>query len=193
MNNTKRKMNLKKRFERDKKGVSLMVSYVLLISIVITVSIVVFVWLMTFTEGVGEKVDCEDGTSIILESYTCNAVGDGEAGLKLVLKNNGLFNIDGIIIAVGETEGSAPTTYLYPDGTVGIAGNYYFKDSSGAGTTLEPGVLKTIEFKNKRLDGAMVNEIFKIQIQPFILDKNEKILCKDAIISQEITNCIIHS
>ena len=73
---------------KNKKAVSLMVSYVILISIVIAVSIGVYAYLKAFVGDVEPAIDCKEETSFIIESYTCS-IGN----LELTLRNNGRFNI----------------------------------------------------------------------------------------------------
>ena len=163
-----------------------MMSYVILISIVIAVSIGVYSYLKTFVGNVEPDIDCETDTSLILDSYTCN-IGN----LGLVFKNNGLFNIYGAVVSVGGYEQMAPTTYLIPQASGGVLEGYYqFSDP------LTPGQTKTADFTNKEYIGNLEKEISYtnikiIQIQPFIIKNNKRINCKNAVITEPITNCQI--
>lgn len=175
---------------RNKKAVSLMVSYVLLVSIAIIIAIGVFVWLRTMS-NIAPSTDCKEGTSLILEDYNCAFGTDG--GIDLSLKNNGYFNIDGVILSVGNDTGIFPVAYLMPDleGIFegNIKGHYFFT------TALSPGEITNANFST--IDGQDMeivdfNNIRIIQIQPFIIETAGKVVCQNAIIKQTIDNCIIN-
>ncbi len=175
---------------RNKKAVSLMVSYVLLVSIAIIVATGVFVWLRTMS-NINPSTDCKEGTSLILENYLCTFGIDG--GIDLYLKNNGYFNIDGVILSAGNDTGIFPVVYLMPEFAVGfennIKGHYFFNK------TLGPGEITSGNFSN--IDGQDMeivdfNNIRIIQIQPFIIENTGKVVCQNAIIKQTIDNCLIN-
>ena len=167
--------------KKNKSGISLMLSYVLLISIAVSLSIAVYAW-MKLASNIAAPADCKEGTSAILSDISCDS---DEGKVTLILKNNGYFNIEGIILAVGNDTEKAPATYLKPEMEMEISeyspGNYFFDVSS----PLKPGETKTVTFFNNQPVGF--NEIKVIQIQPFIRYKErEKIICKNAIIQQDI-------
>ena len=70
---------------KSKLAVSLMVSYVLLVSISIIVGVGVFAWLKIVSNA-EPTVDCKEGTSIVLNSISCNLETER---ITLNLKNNG--------------------------------------------------------------------------------------------------------
>ena len=99
-----------------------MVSYVLLISIALSLSIGVYIWLKSYS-NITPINDCMEGTSIVLEDYSCSG-----GTIDLTLGNNGLFSIDGIIVQASNDEDKEPTTLLPPvDGFP--MGHYYFRES----------------------------------------------------------------
>ena len=167
-----------------------MVSYVILISIVITLSIGVYAWLEVISNP-APALDCKDDTSIILESYECFDGSLGEAGIDLNLENNGRFNIDGIIFAVGDNSQRAPITYLMADNaeTVLTEGHHFFLEP------LKPGETITAKYSNKfkDQDGSInpvsFDEIQVIQLQPFIITEQGKVICQDAVIKQDVQGC----
>jgi len=185
----------------NKSAVSLMISYVLLISIVLALSVGVFTWLKLMAD-VSPQVDCKDDTSLVIMNYKCNpdlGVFDTQEekfntkNLKLDLKNNGRFNIDGVIVTVG-TEDSSPIHYLAPDLKGGrVNGHYYFS------TPLEPQEETSISFINQEYNEKILypttfETINKIEIQPFIIiegDKFERIICKNAIKRIDVKDCTI--
>ena len=158
-----------------------MISYVILISIVVALSIGVFLWLRTLAGNVEPPADCKEGTSIALEDHLC--LGD----IRLNLKNNGRFNIDGIILTVGNDTTKTPTVYLlsYPFENT-LEGHYVFNPS------LKPGESREAKFSANTKNGLVpFDNIAIVQIQPFIIDKNNVIRCTNSVITQEIENCRI--
>jgi len=115
-----------KSIKKKKKAASLLVSYVLLISIVIGISIGVFVWLKYIATDVEPEINCEIGTSVIVESYSCEP-----GSLKLIIKNNGLFNVNGVNVKVSDDVNKEPVTELAPAGVDlpgTLLGHYLFSD-----------------------------------------------------------------
>jgi len=168
---------MKKLAIRNKKAVSLMISYVLLIAIAIGLSIGVYAWLKLIS-NISPAINCKEGTSLILESQNCYP-----GNVEFNLKNNGRFNIDGVVIAVGENPKNTPTTYLTPHPTGGVInGDYIFLSS------LNPGDSAKAIFTNQEIPPKIQN-IRIVQIQPFIIDKNQKIICQNSVIKQEIEPC----
>ena len=164
---------------KDKKAVSLMVSYVILISIAIGLSIAVFVWLKDYA-NINPKIDCKEGTSIMIDDYFC------QSGLiKLTIKNNGLFNVSGFLMHVGNNSLKKPIERLnrYNSPLGGETTGFYTFDPP-----LKPeGITTGLEVKFSFGDLTLIEVI---EIQPFVKDeKNKKIMCEN-VIKQEITNCL---
>jgi len=165
----------KKRGKRNmnKLGVSLMISYVLLIFITVTLSIGVYIWLKDYAV-VDEKTNCKDGTSLIIEKY--NIEEDlGDKKITISVKNNGVFNVDGLLITAGNNSQRVPMELIKAENN--LEGHYYFEPPLG------PGKSKDAEFDISELDLIEI-----IQLQPYILAENQltRIYCEDALIKQEI-------
>ena len=90
----------------NKIGVSEMLSYVLLIAIAITVSVGVYAWAKAMLPTTYGDITCKDETSLILYEYTCDGTG-----IELTLRNNGRFNINGIIFTVTNDSQRNPEYY----------------------------------------------------------------------------------
>ena len=75
----------------NKKGISEMIGYVLLISFAVIMSAIVYIWMKSYVPV--EAIQCPDSVSVMVNNLDC--VG---GNLSLTLKNNGLFNIDGLFI-----------------------------------------------------------------------------------------------
>ncbi len=179
------KRQKKRLSKKNKRAVSLMVSYVLLISIVVMISIGVYAWL----NGLGRfspEIDCEEGTSLVIDEITgCNSGGP----LEFNVRNNGRFNINGVLVGVSDAVDKYPVVYLNPEGTPDEPGFYSFPPASPLKPS-EPDNIKTIKFTNIDSDGNSIGNIYSISIQPFILDKrNRMVLCENAVIIQPVQGC----
>jgi len=84
----KRGINLK-----NKKGLSIIVSYVLLIGISIGLSIIVYTWMKTYIPK--ESLECSDGVSLSISKITYEAANKR---LNITFRNNGRFSVDGFYI-----------------------------------------------------------------------------------------------
>jgi len=82
---------LKKR--KNKRGLSVVIGYVLLITFGIILSVIVYNYLKTYVPS--ETTQCPAGVSIFLKDYNYNC---SSKELNLTLKNNGKFNIEGYFI-----------------------------------------------------------------------------------------------
>jgi len=170
-----------------KKGVSLILSYVILIFIVVGLSVGVFLWMKSYT-NITPKVGCKEETSIVLTNISCYDINrDGNDELVIYFKNNGRFNVSGVFLSVGEDEKKIPKEYLIAD--YNIAPGYYFFPSP-----LKPNEESNAVFLNivKKNNFQQVNlrTIKIVQYQPFILINNQRILCTDSIKKEKIDSCI---
>ncbi|OYT36800.1 hypothetical protein B6U91_00280 [Candidatus Pacearchaeota archaeon ex4484_71] len=76
---------------KNKRGLSVMVSYILLISFALIMAVIVFAYLKTYVPK--SVVSCPDDTSLFIKDFNCS---NGE--LNITLKNNGRFSIGGYFI-----------------------------------------------------------------------------------------------
>jgi hypothetical protein len=79
----------------NKKGISIVIGYVLLIAVSIVMSILVYQWLKTYVPS--ETLECPEGTSVFIKetNYDCiNKI------LTIKLQNNGKFSLAGYFIHV---------------------------------------------------------------------------------------------
>jgi FlaG/FlaF family flagellin (archaellin) len=83
---------------KNKKGLSIVIGYVLLIAISIVMSILVYQWLKTYVPT--ESLKCDDGTNLLIKSVLYNCTN---FMLTVDVKNNGKFSIDGYYIHVSKT------------------------------------------------------------------------------------------
>jgi len=168
---------------KNKQGVSLMISYVLLIFITISLSIGVYIWLKDYAT-ITEKINCKDGTSLTIENYNIERKNDNNNTLNLSIKNNGLFNVSGFLISAGNDSKKIPMQLIwarFPQ-VQAYPGYFDFKGFSGD-QDLGPGQKQNAVFNLGDLDKLEI-----IQIQPYIFKKNniDKIFCEQALIKQVI-------
>jgi hypothetical protein len=96
--NKKRTLNKIRKF--DKKGLSVVIGYVLLMTVSIAMSILVYQWIKTYVPK--DALTCDEGTSIFINSINYNCA---TGILSLTLKNNGRFGIDGYFIYASDKSG----------------------------------------------------------------------------------------
>jgi len=95
----------------SKKGISVMIGYILLVSIVIGMSVIVYQWIKTYVPR--DATDCPDGTSIQIKEVSCTINSTGNYKLYITLKNNGRFNLAGYFIyATASSEQELATSDL---------------------------------------------------------------------------------
>lgn len=79
------------RIKKNKRGISVIIGYLLLITFAVIISTLVYQWLRTYVPK--EALGCPDGVSVSVKEISCS---DGV--LNITLKNNGRFNIGGYFI-----------------------------------------------------------------------------------------------
>lgn len=166
----------------DKKGVSLMVGYVLLLSFALIMGAVVYQWLKTYVPQ--EALQCPDGVSVFVKESSCEIVS-GNYELYLNLTNNGRFSFDGFFIKSTDTpEQQLPTKDIGPfiDTSTGNYAGGIIQIANG----LPPG--ETIE----NIHFTIPNQIFKIEVTPAkyeVLDNKQRLAnCGEARV-QQIIDC----
>lgn len=178
-----------RKIRKTKKGVSEMVSYVILISIAIGLAVSVYAWLK-IVSITPQEPNCNEGTSVIITEYKCytdNSVIN-HPGIEFTIKNNGYFNVSGIVVSVSDDPQREPIYNIIDRQTerLGMTGYYFFAPS------LAPGDEKSVSFSNSinSYTNQYLEKFVKIQIQPFIITSiNKRVFCKDAIIKQDLEGC----
>lgn len=108
---------------RGKNGVSPLIGYVLLIAGVLAVSGIVFSWLTTYVPQ--ESAECPADVSLTIRNVSCaiNLTQDN-IDLRIAIRNNGLFNVDGFFILAAnntnQTLGTIDLIKYLPGGAEGI-------------------------------------------------------------------------
>ena len=130
----------------NKKGISIVIGYVLLIGVSIIMSILVYQWLKTYVPT--EELKCPEGTSIFIKEtvYDCNS-----KTLKITLQNNGKFSLAGYFIHVStnlDTESLATIDLASKLSTGGIrfGKSIIYQDNINELTPNSPNNVKTSSF-----------------------------------------------
>ena len=175
-------MNKIKMNRVNKKGLSEIIAYTLLILIAVSMAGFVYIWLQIQLPK--DKMECPDGVSIAINSYSCR---DSDGVINITFENKGLFNLDGVNVLISNDTNvpSKPITALSKIGTsVQEDGFVYFNPALPSGR-------EYLEVFNY----AQYKTIKQIQVIPFVFsertgedsDSNKLIICKNAIITEKIT------
>lgn len=176
--------------KKNRKGLSIVIGYVLLISISLIMSALVFMWLRTYVPK--DIVECPEDTSVLIKdiSYNCT-----DKTLKVTLENNGKFSINGYFIhalnitpVTNEEIATADLSSKLMSGGV-IAGNAItFSLDKNSLTPNEPTNSKTCTFNVSRYGTLYKLEIIPTRYQ----EENEKnvfVSCGNAKVEETLT-CI---
>lgn len=167
-----------RKLTKDKRGISIMIGYILLITMAVIMSLIVYQWVKTYVPKDVQK--CPDDVSLLIEEFNCE-----ELSISLILRNNGLFNIDGyFVMATTQDDQELATVNLIKDDL----GHVTFVDP------LEPGVVSVP--KNIPVDENEIDELHSIEIIPARYQLDDKkvlrlVSCVDAKIREVIPPCSI--
>ncbi len=171
---------------KDKKGVSLMIGYVLLIIIAISLSIAVYSFLVLYLPS--EEPKCPKDIKMVVEGVECSPGGGSDKrDLKVTVSNRGLFAIRGVFIRVGDknrihkelvNEG-AETQDIHMQGNI----------SKG----LLPGVHVTLPDEGDNEHYEITNydssKAYEIEIEPFIINEENGhyVLCAHNLVTKPLS------
>ena len=93
---------------KHKKGVSVIIGYVLLVVFAIGIGAIVYQWLATFVPS--ESLTCTDGVSLFLEEATYD---EATSELSLTIRNNGRFDIAGYFAYGSNVSGEEANIELF--------------------------------------------------------------------------------
>ena len=167
--------------KRNKRGVSVLIGYVLLVVFVIAMGVVIYNWMKTYVPK--EDLVCPDGVSLFIKDYTCDS-----DDLTLTLKNNGLFNVGAYFVRVTDTpEAGLATRDISPNIT---AGGEFLSPSgvkfTGSENSLAPNYDETHVF-----DISHLTNIYTIEIIPLRWQEQDRrkrmVTCRTSIIREELT------
>ena len=139
----------------NKRGVSVIIGYVLLVSMAVALSVLVYNAIMLSIPG--EAIEgCPDGAGLSIVDVRCDKVS---RTLNFSVKNTGLFDVDGFVAKVNDKEGS----------TIGIA------DLNESSEEILTGDKK--DYYNNYVDLVLMGSDLKLlELQPFVSEDGEKSL-----------------
>jgi hypothetical protein len=174
--------------DKSKKGVSIVIGYVLLVTFAIIIGIIIYQWMKTYVPQ--EELNCPDDASIFIKDYAYDCDSNN---LTLFLKNTGKFNLGGYFIYVT----NSPDVEL---ATIEISENNTDPNSKLTPSGIKFGLIGStenslnpdeIEIDEYNLTG--IGRIYSVEILPIRWQKqrNKEVLvsCKDVKIKKSI-ECI---
>ncbi len=173
---------------KNKKGISVVIGYILLVAISIVMSILVYQWLKTYVPK--ETPTCSEGTSIFVKgvSYDCmNSV------LNITIKNNGKFSVNGYFIHASTSEDKNALATIDLSNRITSGGNV--SSNSIIFSFLTENSLTPDESNNiqeSTFDVSELGILTKIEIIPTRIqevdEKKRVVSCTDAKV-EEILTC----
>jgi hypothetical protein len=165
---------------KDKKGVSIMVGYVILIVIAISLSVAVFAYLKLYLPE--KEPDCPEDVILAIDSVTCrDSNGDGWFDIDVTLSNRGFFSVDGAFIRMGEV--GRIFKKLLNENPIGLF-------VGEPGNELAPGQGWSSGVQTLALEISDYTVLQEIEVEPLILIEGRAILCESAVVNK-IVQCEI--
>jgi hypothetical protein len=175
---------------RNKKGVSVLIGYILLIVIAITVAVTVVAPALfkIAPDPDNPYNECPEDVSIIIESASCDEAPNPNE-IKLQIKNSGRFNIAGV--------------YIRGSGDVNEVPTYQFNYANSEVITWPRDSVDNVIKKGEEIPGlpdlnykTLGTNLVKIEVVPFRFEEregkqNEIVRCPNARIVQEVSGCPI--
>lgn len=161
-----------KNHKKSKKGVSLMIGYVLLVSLAVIMGGIMYAWMKSYVPK--DALDCPEGTSLIIKSYEYNCTSNI---IRILIKNNGRFDVGGFFIhASNNSDITLPTIDISARANESFGG-YKYQNSIIFNATndnvFKPGDEIEITFDK---DLTEIGVIYYIQIIPTRWQSQENIL-----------------
>ncbi len=177
-----------------KKGVSILIGYVLLVVFAIIISAIVFTWLRSYVPS--ESLNCPDGTSVFVKE---SSFDDATSELKIVLKNNGRFDLAGYFIHATNNSSQEVATLDLSPYLNSISGGKIFGNSIVfmlGSNTMNPGDQETNIFDIPSSLG--LGELYSVNIIPVryqVEDNRERFVsCSNAkaenLVGEPVAECV---
>ena len=169
-----------------KKGVSILIGYVLLIVFAVVIGAIVYQWLKTYVPA--ESLNCPEGTALFISgaSYCGNQ-------LNLSIKNNGRFDIAGYFIHASNTTSSDVATLDLTPYFNNVSGKIYgssiLLSSTDINNTFSPSQTISNTFNLPSSLGTLSSiELIPTRFQ-IVSNRNRFVSCSDAKIQQASLTC----
>jgi hypothetical protein len=173
-----------KKQKKSKKGVSVIVGYVLLITFSVFLGVIVYKLIKSWVPV--ETLRCPDGTSLLIESYNYDC--DLEF-ITLNIANDGKFNVGGYFIRATDspdlTMGNVELSTLNMDINSRLNPGVKF-GSYTAKNSLKPNMVEEDSYDLSSLD----NRIYLIEIIPIIWKTQERkmrlVSCEEVVLRKPV-------
>src|SRR3989338_282907 len=168
---------------KQKRGVSVIIGYVLLVVFAMVISVGVYAWLKTYVPN--EPLNCPDGVSLFAKEASFNS---STSVLNIKIRNNGRFDAAGYFIHAANTSAQQLpsidlSSYLNEDDQGIKFGNSVLFSVTGD-NSLSPGEEKTNTFNVP----AAIGNIYSVRVIPtrFQEENNRQrfVSCGDARVQQ---------
>ncbi len=167
---------------KNKKGISELVGYVLLIVIALGLATGVYAWVKHYLPSQNEY-NCPSDTALTIKKYSCD-----NKVITLEIQNSGFFNVNGFFLRVSNDSTKQPTIGLASNNTLSIQGQGSIPGIEGRyefSATQEFIVGTSGEFN---FIYPAMNTIEKLQIQPYQIVNKKLYLCEN-IATIDLENC----
>lgn len=171
---------------QDKKGVSIMVAYVLLIVLAIGLAGGVYSYLNFYVPK--DQPQCPSDVSLIVQDVECT---NGQITISLL--NKGLFSIDGAYLKIGDPDRIARNNFCFNTKKLDDGGNcdvsFFGESIVGLGTVdeggLKPGEVLKSTFTYEDYGNGDKRDL---EVEPIVIGKeNDWLICKEAVVTQIVT------
>lgn len=159
---------------KDKKGLSVIVGYVLLITFAVIMGVLVYNWMSSYVFTEEEK--CSEDVSLFVKSYNYSC-SSGE--LFIEFQNKGLFNISAFKIRGSTNPNREIATIRFE----GIAGTDYFVFQKPLFPNGESQEVKI----NYNKESSEDPDLFFLEITPYIFENKKSRICTNAQIRQDVS------
>lgn len=168
----------------NKKGVNVIVGYILLVSFVIAMGIIVYATMKTYVPY--ELSSCPEGTAILLKEYECD-----NQWLNITIKNNGRFGIGGFFIYVSNVSANEfpsldLSSYMYEGGII-VGNSIVF--NTGSENSVSPETDKQISFEllDNGFEGSLEHiSLVAVRFQEDDHEVTQFVSCGDTAIKQSV-------
>ena len=168
----------------NKKGVSVVIGYILLISFAVVISTIVYQWLKSYVPS--ESLECPEGVSIFIKEYTYDCSGNT---LSITLKNNGRFDLTGYYIRATTQQDQAVATLDLSDKILSGGSKSGNAITFGAGNLFPPTSPGNEKISTFNLAG--LGTIYSLEIIPTrqqeVEGKNRFLSCANAKVKEELS------
>jgi hypothetical protein len=174
-------------FKENRKGVSIVIGYVLLIAVSVVMSILVYQWLKNYVPS--DTLTCPDETSVFIKetSYNCLA-----HNLTITLQNNGKFSLGGFFIYVStdpdsESIATIDLSSKFQSGAGIVNGNSIWYAESGNGFSPESPYNEKTSVFNVTIYGNSLKEVEIIPLRFQEENNKERIVsCSSAKVRESL-------